>query len=346
MARTGVTQSESDRACAALAAAGKPVTVDAVLAHLGTGSKSTLTPFVREWKAKHPAGVASPAAELGLPGELVEAVQQVHRLLKAEAALEVTAARESEAAAKAAAVAALGAAAEREAALAAENARLAAQLTDALTRGAALEETVAAQELALTRLETERAGQEQRLADRAADLHTAKQQLATLQRQYAHLEERAAATLQEERRSATQRYDQLQHDHVALQRQSASLEAAVRAGERQLAQLRTDMTQMANALEVQQGAAAQARAERDQLAGTLGQAVAARDALARREQELAHQLSEVRQELAGMQGEAKILARDLKQVQERFDRLNEEKAVWRHERAQMEEMLRQRGEEQ
>jgi len=344
MARTGVTQSESDRACAALAAAGKPVTVDAVLAHLGTGSKSTLTPFVREWKARQPQGAASAASELGLPGELLEAVQQVHRRLQEIAAVEVAAARESEAAAKAATVTALGAAAEREVALSADNARLAAQLTDALTRGVALEETVAAQELAITRLETERTGQEQRLADRAADLHTAKQQLATLQRQYAHLEERAAATLQEERRSATQRYDQLQHEHVALQRQTASQEAAIRAAESQLAQQRKDMAQLATALEVQLAAAAQARAERDQLAGTLGQAVSARDTLVRREQEQAQQLSEIRLELAGKEGEAKILQRDLARVQQLADKLQEEKGVRRQERAAMEEMLRKQEE--
>ena len=53
MARIGITYHDVTRAIATLQTLQKNPTVDHIREILGTGSKSTIARFLREWKAKH-----------------------------------------------------------------------------------------------------------------------------------------------------------------------------------------------------------------------------------------------------------------------------------------------------
>ena len=69
MARTGVTYFDVSQAATILSDQGREPTVDTVRALLGTGSKSTIGPLLKQWKAKF-AGVES-EEKSGLPRELL-----------------------------------------------------------------------------------------------------------------------------------------------------------------------------------------------------------------------------------------------------------------------------------
>jgi hypothetical protein len=88
MARAGVLYSHVAKAAAQLAAAGKNPTVDTVREAIGgTGSKSTIAPMLKQWKAQHGGEVA--AAGAGLPADLLEAVQGVYERVQEGAKAQV-----------------------------------------------------------------------------------------------------------------------------------------------------------------------------------------------------------------------------------------------------------------
>lgn len=86
MARPGITYYELSQVAAKLAASGKNPTVDTVREALGgTGSKSTIAPLLKRWKAEHQEQVAS--ASVDLPPVLVQGLRQVYEQIQAQAAL-------------------------------------------------------------------------------------------------------------------------------------------------------------------------------------------------------------------------------------------------------------------
>ncbi len=95
MARSGVLYVHVASAAARLVANGHNPAIDSIRAALGgTGSKSTIAPLLKRWKAAHPGTVAQ--AELGLPSELVLAVKDVYEKVQTQAALQVEQAEQAE----------------------------------------------------------------------------------------------------------------------------------------------------------------------------------------------------------------------------------------------------------
>lgn len=76
MARAGVTYIDISEAATTLSNQGRAPTVDTVRAMLGTGSKSTIAPLLKQWKAKY-AGVVN-EEKSGLPRELVATVKGLY----------------------------------------------------------------------------------------------------------------------------------------------------------------------------------------------------------------------------------------------------------------------------
>jgi len=76
MARTGVTYYDVEKAAVQLNQQGSTPTVDAVRTILGTGSKSTIAPLLKEWKAKQ-TGTMN-AEQTGLPSELFTSVKNLY----------------------------------------------------------------------------------------------------------------------------------------------------------------------------------------------------------------------------------------------------------------------------
>ncbi len=89
MARTGVTYFDVSQAATTLSDQGREPTVDTVRALLGTGSKSTIAPLLKQWKAKY-AGVVN-EEKSGLPRELLATVKGLYEGLQQQAHAQIEA---------------------------------------------------------------------------------------------------------------------------------------------------------------------------------------------------------------------------------------------------------------
>ncbi len=82
MSRIGINYLDVANAIAKLQAQGKAITGDNIREVLGTGSKSTITQYLREWKQQQGLSISDSAS---LPTELLMAVQGLWRLLQTNA---------------------------------------------------------------------------------------------------------------------------------------------------------------------------------------------------------------------------------------------------------------------
>lgn len=98
MARAGVSYHEVAQTADALQDAGFEPTIDRVRERLGTGSKSTLAPLLKRWKAQRDTAVAGQ----GLPSDLLQAVKGLHVQMQQSATQQIEAARQEFATAEAA----------------------------------------------------------------------------------------------------------------------------------------------------------------------------------------------------------------------------------------------------
>lgn len=85
MARAGINYIDVSRAAQAIQSNGQNPTVDRVLAHLGTGSKSTIAPLLKQWKVEQ-SQVADAA---GLPDDILKSVKSIHDRLQQSAEVKI-----------------------------------------------------------------------------------------------------------------------------------------------------------------------------------------------------------------------------------------------------------------
>lgn len=198
MARAGVLYSHVAKAATHLAAAGKNPTVDTVREAMGgTGSKSTIAPMLKQWKAQHEGDVA--AAGAGLPADLLEAVQGVYVRVQEGAKAQVEQLRAEHQQAEQEAARAVEALRAEGRQLGAEREALAGELAN--VKLMLVREQVARQKdaVAIAALESEKDGQAQRLADRAAEVRELADQLAQARRQFEHFQDASAIQRQEDK---------------------------------------------------------------------------------------------------------------------------------------------------
>lgn len=185
MARAGILYSQVAKAAAALATSGANPTVDTVRAALGnTGSRSTIAPMLKQWKAAYQADATAAAA--GLPADLLEAVQAVYQRVETHAQLQLAPLREAAERDKAQLGEQLAAALD-----AAASARKEAELLTAALQQARAELAKARSDcqdgaVRQAALQAEKEGLQQRLADRAAEVKQLAGQLTLAREQFEH----------------------------------------------------------------------------------------------------------------------------------------------------------------
>ncbi len=339
MARAGILYSDVAKAAAKLTEGGKNPTVDSVRDALGgTGSKSTIAPFLKRWKAEHQGEIAQ--AEAGLPPSLLAAVKGLHQHMQAELAEQLEQAKQQHAEA-------LHASAEREQQLRTEcDAALAitAALKDEL---AGIRETLSRlqdsyhdQSVALATAQAENAGLEQRLADRAVEAAALDRQLSQARAQFDHYQEATAAQRAEERQGYEQRIARLEQDIAMTNRQITSQQTTLAQQEARLAHLAADQVQLQQAAYGAQEEMVSLRAERERLTVRLEEMTAARQHLVAQMEALQTQLAATKMALAAREQETTMLADQLRRTEECADRLAEEKHIWLQERATLVEQVR------
>lgn len=211
MARAGILYSQVARVAATLAADGSVPTVDAVRAALGhTGSKSTIAPMLKQWKAERVG--ASAAAGAGLPFELLEAVKTVHQRLQEEAEVDIARMRTE-----------LELVRNESAQLLESERGIVRQLQgerDALAMELAQLDNALAQareglQQAAVRLAAQQAeieGMTHRLTDRVAEVSLLASQLAQARQQFDHYQDSAAAQRQSDRMAFESRIAYLERE--------------------------------------------------------------------------------------------------------------------------------------
>src|SRR5437868_253522 len=94
MGRIGILYADVTQAADKLLAQGKNPTVDGVREELGsTGSKSTIAPLLKRWKAEHQENAAS--VDTGIPATLIDAMKIVYENLQADVEQRIEQAQQS-----------------------------------------------------------------------------------------------------------------------------------------------------------------------------------------------------------------------------------------------------------
>ncbi|MBR7779390.1 DNA-binding protein [Undibacterium rugosum] len=207
MARAGILYSDVVRAATELLVAGKTVTVDNVRKAMGdTGSKSTIAPYLKQWKESQEGEARLQQASL--PEGLLNQVKALYATLKEDAALAVRA-QETEFAEKEASFASQRSDWQAEQQqlqatikqLHAELAEWRQSARDAEKQGAQLSKS-------LQQLDAEHQALSQRFTDKEQQVSELKQQNAQQLRQFEHLQQAALTQRQEERASFEARSSQ------------------------------------------------------------------------------------------------------------------------------------------
>ncbi len=215
MARAGILYSHVATAAAQLAAAGKNPTVDTVREAMGgTGSKSTIAPMLKQWKAQHEGEVA--AAGAGLPADLLEAVRGVYERVQESAKSQVEQLRAEHQLAVQGAANAMNLLREDVRQLAAEREALKTELTSVKLTLAREQTAMQKDAVAIAALESEREGQAQRLADRAAEVRELSDQLAQARHQFEHFQDASAAQRQDDKQAYEARIGRAEQEAAAL----------------------------------------------------------------------------------------------------------------------------------
>ena len=339
MARAGILYSDVARAATKLVEDGRNPTVDSVREAMGaTGSKSTIAPFLKRWKAEQQDTIAT--AEAGLPASLLDAVKGLHQHMHAECAqqLEKSQRRQAEE---------LHAAAEREQQLSTERqAAIAANdaLTEDLTRIrealAQLQAAHQAQSLSLATAQAENVGLQQRLADRAAEVATLDHQLSQARAQFEHYQEAAAAQRSEERQAADQRIARIEHDLTSANRQIVAQHSTLGQQEARITHLMDDQTNLQQALRMAQENLATAQIARDRFFERLEEAMAKHEDLVSQLTTMQQQLTTANMAFAAQERESIMLAEQVRRAETRVDQLNEAKLSWMQELVAMEQRVR------
>lgn len=339
MARAGILYSDVAKAAATLIEDGKNPTVDSVRDALGgTGSKSTIAPFLKRWKAEHQGEIAQ--AEAGLPPSLLAAVKGLHQHMQAEFTQQLEQAKQQHAEAlRSAADREQQLRIERDAVIAVKDAS-AADLAHAREALAQLQASHHAQNVMLATAQADNAGLQQRLADRVAEIATLDHQLSQTRAQFEHYQEATAAQRAEERQGYEQRIARLERDLAEANRRIAVQQTTLGQQEATMAHLTADLSNQQQALRESHEALTEERSTRERLAGWLEDATAVKDSLTIQLLTVQQQLADIRSALVVKEREVTMLAQQVQSAEARTDGLAEEKHAWLQERAVLEEQVR------
>lgn len=338
MARTGIQYSDVARAATKLIADGKNATVDNVRQALGsTGSKSTIAPFLKRWKAEQEDTVV---AEANLPAPLLSAVRGLHEHMQAEFIQQREALEQQH-----------GQAiqkleehtrqlqSDKDSTLAAK-----AVVDEELTRTrqalAELQTRFHAQNVTVAAMQAEQLGLQQRLSDRAAEIATLDSQLSQGREQFAHYQDATAAQREDDRRQHEQRTVRYEHELTAASREIAGLQATLSQRNASLSALTLEHGSMQNELITAREETQTIQFTHRRLAEQLEETARTRDQVAAQVKELEQAVLESRLATASQERETKIRAEQLHNASMQIAALVQEKLDWVQERTILEQQLK------
>ena len=334
MARAGILYSHVAKAAAQLAAAGKNPTVDNVREQLGdTGSKSTIAPLLKQWKAQRQGETAG----AGLPVDLLEAVKGVYERMQADAQHQVDLARAEH-------LAALGTVQEQlrqcqahDGMLSQSAASLSIELAQTKEALARLQTAYQSEQIMVATLRSDNAGMEQRLADRAAEVKALVEQLAQARVQFEHFQEAIAAQRLEDRQAFDRHTGRLEHDLASAQQHLMAQQTTLAQQDTQLVQLRAEHAARADDARVARDELAKVLADRVQLTRQLAEAATNAEIVAGRLERAGREVIEARMALAVQGRQTELLVGQLTGIGAERDKLAQEKLALAQDNAVLRE---------
>lgn len=325
MARAGITYSTVAAAAARLTAEGKNPTVDTVREAIGdTGSKSTIAPMLKRWKAAHQEHVV--AHDVGLPADLLQVVKGLYEHLQHEANQKAQAAQAALAAAQRDFAEQMKAANARATDLVAERDTLQSLLAQERARSEQLNESNRTLQVARVKAEMEASGLAQRLEDRQREVESLTRQLEQARTQFEHYQEAVAAQRTEERRESEQRCQRYEQELAEARRALAGQQQALIQCQVRAEQADRDIERLREHLDIERQARQKAEAEQresEKQTHALSTVVAE---LRTRVEEAAKAYTQARSDLAILQNENPKLKARLATQEADNRRLLQEKA--------------------
>ncbi|MCP3656829.1 MAG: hypothetical protein GY734_07650 [Herbaspirillum sp.] len=327
MARAGIIYSQVARAAAQLTQAGKTPTIDTVREALGdTGSKSTIAPMLKRWKAEHQESIDG--ADTGLPAELVEAVKSIYQRLQDDVARQLEEVNVTHQADLNAMRGQRDAALANEAQLRQAHGALTAECSRAQQSLSKCHEDLQSGALALTAAQTENAGLQQRLVDRTTEVHALNQQLTQARAQFEHFQEATARQRAEERQAYEQRLARLEQEITTGQRRHEAQQGLLGQQEAGLAHQVAELDRLREVLALAQNELHQAISERNQRAVQLQDLATIKADIERRLDTIQQALIEARTDAATACRQVEMLESQLATAERKAEQAERDKAAW------------------
>jgi chromosome segregation ATPase len=221
MARHGITYANVAKVAAEMADEGKSVTVDSVREALGsTGSKSTIAPLVKRWKAEHEDHGVAVAS--GLPAHLLEAVTALNQRMQADADLRIHALTETHEKAVSEMADRLSQSDGRTTALTQERDKLVGQLAEMHARNEKLTQQDQERQIKAVKADADIDGLNRRLADRGSEIEALQEQLAMARQQFEHYQQSVAEQRADERKQNAQQVARVEQELADTRRSLAA----------------------------------------------------------------------------------------------------------------------------
>lgn len=324
MGRAGILYSHVAKAAAALVADGKNPTVDTIRVALGdTGSKSTIAPLLKRWKAEHQETILE--ADLGMPAELLQAVKNVYEKMRADINEQLEQAQTTH-------QEQIAAASEHVQQINAEkiefgkiNTELRSELEVISSDLKQLQSDYHAATVTLSAAQAENIGLNQRLADRATEINAMNQQLNQTRKQFEHYQEAIARQRSEDRQASDKRIARLEQDLTDSQRKLADAQLLIAQQATQITHLGVDSErwqQIAQAAQEDLGAVG---TERDQLVYQVKELSEVRNDFDKRLNLAQDALTEARIAAAMAQKDVEMQAERLVNIEEKVTKLDQER---------------------
>lgn len=236
MARAGILYSQVASVATQLAGRGINPTVDNVREALGnTGSKSTIAPLLKRWKAEQEGSV--PLSQTGLPAELVAAVKNLHEQIQQEADQKIDLVLAELEQSRADFNEQLKTARDAAEVFKKERDALNAALIQERNAHEKLGNAYHGLQVDEAKLLAEAAGLVQRLQDRHAEVENLQQQLHQARAQFEHYQDAIAGQRSEEQRQFEQSKRMLETESMEIRRQLAAKDVILTQQNQQIAQL-------------------------------------------------------------------------------------------------------------
>lgn len=208
MARPGINYVDVSKAAQTITDQGKNPTVDRVLAHLGTGSKSTIAPLLKEWKANQEE--QNQLNTEGLPPELIIALKQVYERVQNQADLKIVDIMDASEQALKSVKDELSQVKASIVTLTETNQDLEKALKEAISDNTELKQHLTDNKETIIRQQSELENKEQRITDYKNSLKEQKKEVANIREHLEHYQAEIAEERQRERQQHQARIQQLE----------------------------------------------------------------------------------------------------------------------------------------